>query len=353
VDVFVLKKKQGRAYDSEELLRSVLIRLDAADAVLIRRENGTWGIERSAGKPALCVSVSHTSGYWACAASEEGPLGFDIEERGRRVQPRTLRILHPAEQRYLAVLEEGSAEYGQAFLEIWTRKESYVKYLGRGLAFGMSSFSVVGETGVFLETLPNPDGRSVHVCSPDIGSGLQAAICSTGKSGAVSVHRFSDPGQPVKPPLEHAADFLSRRDYASGQLKKKLLEKGHSPEAAAQTVQQLAQDGYIDDSRFAEDYAKRAIEKGKGRRRIVRELMERGVEPGEAQQAALQADDEAGGSDYERALAQAQSMLEKEGLAGEDPVPDKLKARIARRLSSLGYESQDIWRVLEHLRSEA
>jgi regulatory protein len=146
---------------------------------------------------------------------------------------------------------------------------------------------------------------------------------------------------------------LSRRDYASGQLKKKLLEKGHSPEAAAQTVQQLAQDGYIDDSRFAEDYAKRAIEKGKGRRRIVRELMERGVEPGEAQQAALQADDEAGGSDYERALAQAQSMLEKEGLAGEDPVPDKLKARIARRLSSLGYESQDIWRVLEHLRSEA
>ena len=55
----------------------------------------------------------------------------------------------------------------------------------------------------------------------------------------------------------------------------------------------------------------------------------------------------------QKALAQAQSMLEKEGLAGGDPVPDKLKARIARRLSSLGYESQDIWRILERLRSEA
>ena len=74
-----------------------------------------------------------------------------------------------------------------------------------------------------------------------------------------------------------AVDLLSRRDHASGELLTKLRQKGYA-EGAQSAIEKLAECGYIDDLRFAENYANELQRlKGFGKRRIEQELYKKGV----------------------------------------------------------------------------
>ena len=74
-----------------------------------------------------------------------------------------------------------------------------------------------------------------------------------------------------------AVDLLSRRDHASGELLMKLRQKGFS-QGAEEAVEKLSEYGYIDDGRFAKNYAEALIRlKGFGKRRIEQELYRKGV----------------------------------------------------------------------------
>lgn len=74
-----------------------------------------------------------------------------------------------------------------------------------------------------------------------------------------------------------AVDLLSRRDHASGELLTKLRQKGYA-EGAQSAIEKLAEYGYIDDLRFAENYANELQRlKGFGKRRIEQELYKKGV----------------------------------------------------------------------------
>lgn len=75
-----------------------------------------------------------------------------------------------------------------------------------------------------------------------------------------------------------AVDLLSRRDHAKGELLVKLRQKGFA-DGAEQALEKLEGYGYIDDRRFALNYANELIRlKGFGKRRIVQELFKKGVE---------------------------------------------------------------------------
>lgn len=74
-------------------------------------------------------SISHTRSLALCALGA-CPLGLDAEPLSRRVSPRLPRkVLSPQE---LAAWETSEDPDG-FFLSLWTLKESYVKYTGRGL----------------------------------------------------------------------------------------------------------------------------------------------------------------------------------------------------------------------------
>ena len=74
-----------------------------------------------------------------------------------------------------------------------------------------------------------------------------------------------------------AVDLLSRRDHARGELLTKLKQKGFA-DGAEQALEKLESYGYIDDRRFAQNYANELIRlKGFGKRRIVQELFKKGV----------------------------------------------------------------------------
>lgn len=74
-----------------------------------------------------------------------------------------------------------------------------------------------------------------------------------------------------------ALDLLSRRDHTKQELLRKLTVK-HTEEAAHAAVERAEALGYIDEIRFAENYAESLyIHKHFGTRRIVQELLRKGI----------------------------------------------------------------------------
>jgi len=86
-------------------------------------------------------SITHTSGLVACAVSSGGDVGVDAEahDREARIMEVARRFFSPRE---VACLEGCTPQQQKdAFFDIWTLKEAYVKALGRGLALPLDRFS--------------------------------------------------------------------------------------------------------------------------------------------------------------------------------------------------------------------
>jgi phosphopantetheinyl transferase len=116
-----------------------------------------WGLPRGevrilaepSGRPVLdpalgsapFVSLSHTRGWIACAASEIGPLGIDIERQrpSRDHAGIAAAAFGPREQ--ARALRSGTA----AFYRIWTLREAIAKATGQGLRLAADGHDRVHE----------------------------------------------------------------------------------------------------------------------------------------------------------------------------------------------------------------
>ena len=98
--------------------------------------------ENAYGKPCLpagpAFSITHAGHFAACAIGAS-PVGVDIEQP-RITEAIAERCFHPEEVRHLHALSP--AQLPDALLRLWTAKEAYTKYLGRGLTVPLSSFCV-------------------------------------------------------------------------------------------------------------------------------------------------------------------------------------------------------------------
>ncbi|QJD81943.1 4'-phosphopantetheinyl transferase family protein [Cohnella herbarum] len=97
-------------------------------------------------------NLSHTTLLVACAIVDSGEVGIDAEDIGRDNSCLMNRVFTEREIGY--VESRGSAqEKREAFYEVWTRKEAYVKATGLGLSIPLRSFEVP-----FLECSGTQDG---------------------------------------------------------------------------------------------------------------------------------------------------------------------------------------------------
>ena len=116
------------------------------------------------GQPDFHFSISH-SDKWVVLAYGCTELGVDIQDLDSKKNAEAVarRFFTEEEQQYLT----SQADKSLAFSKIWTGKESYLKYLGTGLAKSLTSFSVLSpEEGIhyFWETL---DGCSLCLCTQE------------------------------------------------------------------------------------------------------------------------------------------------------------------------------------------
>ena len=86
--------------------------------------------------------------------------------------------------------------------------------------------------------------------------------------------------------MEYAARLLSGRAHASGEMRDKLRRRAARAGDVDTVLANLRRMGYLDDRRFAENFAAARLEnEGLGRSRVLRDLRQRRVAPKVAEEA--------------------------------------------------------------------
>jgi 4'-phosphopantetheinyl transferase len=87
-------------------------------------------------------NLSHTRDLVGCAVTRDAEIGFDLE---RMMAPAPIdtagRYFSPAERAWLS--GQVADRQPEAFYELWTLKEAYLKARGLGLSLPLESFSIV------------------------------------------------------------------------------------------------------------------------------------------------------------------------------------------------------------------
>ncbi|MBP3720394.1 MAG: 4'-phosphopantetheinyl transferase superfamily protein [Clostridia bacterium] len=113
--------------------------------------------------PEFHFSLSH-AGSWAVCAVGPAPVGCDVERLGRGDERLVRRFFHPGEREALA-REKDPEAWDRLFTRIWTRKESYLKAVGRGLSLPLDSFQTLREEpGVWYDEHEMAEGYAFCCC---------------------------------------------------------------------------------------------------------------------------------------------------------------------------------------------
>lgn len=120
----------------------------------------------------LEFSISHSGNIWVCAMGSIR-MGIDIQVKKKA---KTLEIAN----RFFSKEESDFvSKYGDAaFFQIWSMKEAFVKYTGKGISSGLDSFSVVAD-GKIVDVMEHPTKCCFQKI--EITEDLQCYICTLKK----------------------------------------------------------------------------------------------------------------------------------------------------------------------------
>lgn len=153
----------------------------AAESYISERGMDVLGISKEIlrtqkGKPYFAelpieFSVSHTGDLWVCLMSDEKcAVGVDVQVMKTYSYEKIAAVYYTKdEQDYVA--EKGR----EGFFKIWTRKEAYAKYTGRGLGKYLSEISTLDDE----KNMP-ANGRPVFI-DIDIRDDIKGACCADEK----------------------------------------------------------------------------------------------------------------------------------------------------------------------------
>jgi regulatory protein len=144
---------------------------------------------------------------------------------------------------------------------------------------------------------------------------------------------------------DYAVRVIAGRAHSTGELREKLRRKATRAADIDPTIARLKEYGYLDDRKYAENFASARLEnQGLGKTRVLAELSRRRVAPAVAQQTVgkvyQEVDEEALAEQFVRRKFR---LADKENLFREE----KEMASAYRRLLRAGFRSATIVRVLK------
>lgn len=138
---------------------------------------------------------------------------------------------------------------------------------------------------------------------------------------------------------ERALGLLAQREHSTGELKRKLRQRGYQDAEIGDALEGLSEAALQSDARYVEQMLRSAESRGWGPLLIAEKLRQAGLA-----QSAVRAALSASGIDWTQAALACLSRR-----FGTDPAPDhKEYARRARFLAARGYDSESIHRALKH-----
>lgn len=138
IKIYFAKAEKTKDH-SEEFVRNILGEYLNVDGNCLMILKSKYGKPYLKDYPNTNYNISHTKDVIVCAVTDK-PVGVDIES----VKPFNRRIVErffsQNEQDYIFAPKEAQNE---RFTEIWTKKEAYIKWLGKGMAIPFESFDVL------------------------------------------------------------------------------------------------------------------------------------------------------------------------------------------------------------------
>ena len=150
IENFVRREDALRSLFADLLTRYILIQNLGLKNEAISFKYSSYGKPFVEGFSDVHFNISH-SGEWVVCAMDEKPVGIDVEY----IAPVDLHIAETyfsnSEKEQLFALKQ--SEQLHFFYELWTLKESYLKFKGEGLSIPLDSFSIsnVGKRNIVLK----------------------------------------------------------------------------------------------------------------------------------------------------------------------------------------------------------
>lgn len=173
-----------RFYNWEDLQRGLLGDLLIRKALIEKINLNNSEIDFSAneyGKP-YCeflnnfhFNISH-SGSWVVCAVDSNPIGIDVEKISQIDLDISKNYFSKKEHEDL-LRSNNPFEY---FFTLWSLKESYIKFIGKGLSHPLDSFSMVFSSNSKINIeVDNMILENTHFKQYNIDNGYKMAVCSS------------------------------------------------------------------------------------------------------------------------------------------------------------------------------
>ena len=122
----------------------------------------------------IYFNISHSADWIVCALDNK-KIGVDIEHiRSFEINPKMSIFFSKNEWLYITTSENKI----RSFFEIWTLKESYLKYLGIGLHKPLSSFNILKKEKGYKVLDKEINTNKIEFYSFDFNQNYKIAVCS-------------------------------------------------------------------------------------------------------------------------------------------------------------------------------
>lgn len=179
---FHFEKHRRQFIVARGFLRSVVARYLEKRPEALRFEYGEYGKPALSSEPSLRFNLSHSNQVALLAVALDAELGVDVEHIRANFATEDVarRFFSPAEVEVFNALPR--EELVAAFFRCWTRKEAYIKAIGKGLSKELSDFDVTLTPGVEPALLRAKDDDVSRWMLSDVEAG-------EGYAGALAVER--------------------------------------------------------------------------------------------------------------------------------------------------------------------
>ena len=157
--------------------------------------------------------------------------------------------------------------------------------------------------------------------------------------------------------FDKAAGYLAVLPRTEKEIHEYLKKKEYSQSEIDDAIEKLREYRYLDDTSYAVSFIRQAADRGWGRNKIDRSLMEKGVSRNDTEAAWDQLAEDAEGQtgaanlldEKKRALEIGVKMTKQHLTEGKE-LDEKFLARVGRRLAGQGYSADTVYFVVNKLR---
>lgn len=123
---------------ARSILKKLIVQKFGVRSTDVEFSRNEYGKPYLIGYPNFYFNISHTDDVVVIVTADT-EIGIDIEKI-REYNPKIMKRFFTAdEQLYI----DNSINKNKAFFEIWTKKEAYIKYIGKGFSIPLNSFCTI------------------------------------------------------------------------------------------------------------------------------------------------------------------------------------------------------------------